>query len=29
MKNKGNEAYKNKKFEEALSLYEQAIQLNS
>ena len=28
MKNKGNDAYKNKKFEEALSLYEQAIQIN-
>jgi stress-induced-phosphoprotein 1 len=28
LKNKGNDAYKHKKFEEALSLYEQAIQIN-
>ncbi len=28
LKNKGNEAYKNKKFDEALNLYEEAIKLN-
>lgn len=28
LKNKGNEAYKNKKFDEALNLYEEAININ-